>query len=69
MMPVFLNHFQSFILARTKLMLTFLENGLELGPETVFEMGELKILVSFVVARARNFDSFFFIDDNSIGIS
>jgi len=69
MMPVFLNHLQSFILARAKLMLTFLENRLELGPETVFEMGELKILVSFIVARARNFDSFFFIDDTSIGIS
>ena len=68
-MPVFLNHFQSFILTRAKLMLTFFENGLELWPETVFEMGELKILVSFIVARARNSDGFFFIDDTSFGIS
>ena len=69
MMPIFLNHFKSLVLTRAELMLIFFENGLVFGPETVFEMGELKILVIFVLARARNFDSFFFIDDTSVGIS
>ncbi len=69
MMPIFLNHFKSLVLTRAELMLIFFENGLVFGPETVFEMGELKILVSFVLARARNSDSFFFIDDTSVGIS
>lgn len=69
MVSIFFNDFKGFILPRAELVLAFLENGLELGPEAILEMGKLEIFVGFVFAGTRNFGDFFFINDTSVGIS
>jgi hypothetical protein len=69
MMSIVLDDFEGFILPWTELMLTFFEDGLELGPETILEMCKFKVFTSFVLARTRDFDCFFLIDDTAFGMS
>ena len=69
MTSIFLDDFKCFILPWAKLMLAFLDNGFQLRPETILEMGKLDIFIGFVLARARNSDGFFFIYDTAFGIS
>ena len=69
MVSIFFDYFQGFVLSRAELMLTFFEDGLELGPEAILEMGKLEVFIGFVLSGARNFDSLFFIDDTAFGMS